>query len=156
MIIKKGDIVGRNSYNLDILFKIDKILETPNGKIALLKGIMIDETIEDLKVIEKDIARTNIKNLEQKIIKKIENLKIENRDDYTKVATGKILHLDGDKKYSEKSNKYYQRMGLNAIVKNIPENKQPYLVYNLLEIFKPDILVVTGHDRNDKKRKRIL
>lgn len=160
MIIKKGDIVGRNSYNLDILFKIDKIIETPKGKIALLKGIMIrieaDAPIEDLKVIEKDRARTNIKNLEQKIIKKIENFKIENRDEYIKVATGKILHLDGDKKYSEKSNRYYQRMGLNAIVKNIPENKQPYLVYNLLEIFKPDILVVTGHDRNDKKRKRIL
>jgi spore coat assembly protein len=56
---------------------------------------------------------------------------------------GKILHLDGDKKYSEKSLKYYQKLGLTAIVKNIPENKQPKLVYNLLKYYKPDILVIT-------------
>ena len=41
----------------------------------------------------------------------------------TKQQLGKILHLDGDKKYSYKSYKYYKRMGLNVIVKNIPEYK---------------------------------
>ena len=61
-------------------------------------------------------------------------------------TTGKILHLDGDRKYSEKSLKYYQKMGLKAIVKNIPENRQPKLVYNLLNFYKPDVLVITGHD----------
>ena len=66
-------------------------------------------------------------------------------------VTGKILHLDGDKRYSEKSAKYYKKMGLNAIVKNIPEYKQPRLVYNLLLYYKPDILVITGHDSMIKK-----
>ena len=42
-------------------------------------------------------------------------------------------------------------MGLQAIVKNIPENRQPKLVYNLLKYYNPDILVITGHDRNDSK-----
>ena len=37
-------------------------------------------------------------------------------------------------------------MGLNATVKNIPEYKQPKVVYNLLKIYNPDILVITGHD----------
>ena len=37
-------------------------------------------------------------------------------------------------------------MGLKAIVKNIPENRQPSLVYNLLMYYNPDILVITGHD----------
>lgn len=37
-------------------------------------------------------------------------------------------------------------MGLQAIVKNIPENRQPKLVYNLLMYYNPDILVITGHD----------
>ena len=41
---------------------------------------------------------------------------------------------------------YYNKMGLNAIVKNIPENRQPRAVYRLLSIYKPDILVITGHD----------
>ena len=68
-------------------------------------------------------------------------------------TTGKILHLDGDRKYSEKAKKYYQKTGLMAIVKNIPEYKQPRLVYSLLSHYKPDILVVTGHDGMIKKGK---
>lgn len=46
---------------------------------------------------------------------------------------------------------YYKKMGLNAVVKNIPENRQPKAVYRLLTIYNPEILVITGHDRNDKK-----
>ena len=41
---------------------------------------------------------------------------------------------------------YYKKMGLNAIVKNIPENKQSKMVKQLLMIYNPDILVITGHD----------
>lgn len=63
-----------------------------------------------------------------------------------KFITGKILHLDGDKRYSQKAYNYYKKMGLNAIVKNIPEYKQSKVVYNLLRIYKPDILIITGHD----------
>ena len=37
-------------------------------------------------------------------------------------------------------------MGLNAIVKNIPEHKQSSIVKSLLDKYNPDILVVTGHD----------
>lgn len=37
-------------------------------------------------------------------------------------------------------------MKINAIVKNISENRQPKVVYNLLKMYKPDILVITGHD----------
>lgn len=60
--------------------------------------------------------------------------------------TGKILHLDGDKKYSEKTVRYYKKMGLNAIVKNISESKQPQMVIPLLSKYNPDILIITGHD----------
>lgn len=42
-------------------------------------------------------------------------------------------------------------MGLDAIVKNIPENKQPNMVRQLLEKYNPDILVITGHDAMLKK-----
>ncbi len=68
--------------------------------------------------------------------------------------SGKILHLDGDKKYSEKSYNYYKKVGLNAIVKNIPEYRQPRVIYHLLEVYKPDILVVTGHDEMFRKGSR--
>ena len=39
-----------------------------------------------------------------------------------------------------------KKSGLSAIVKNIPEYKQPRAVYRLLKIYKPDILIITGHD----------
>ena len=70
----------------------------------------------------------------------------ENIELKQKIITGKILHLDGDRRYSQKSYNYYKKLGLNAIVKNIPEYKQPKEVYRLLKIYNPDILIITGHD----------
>ena len=67
------------------------------------------------------------------------------------VYTGKILHLDGDKRYTEKSMRYYKSLGLNAVVKNVPESKQPYVVKMLLDRYEPDVLVITGHDGMIKK-----
>lgn len=69
----------------------------------------------------------------------------------TQKNSAKILHLDGDRKYSEKSFRYYRKLGLNAIVKNIPESRQPKVVYKLLEHYNPDILVITGHDEMIRK-----
>lgn len=67
--------------------------------------------------------------------------------------TGKILHLDGDRKYSEKANNYYRNAGLNAIVKNISEKRQSLLITDLLRKYNPDILVITGHDRMINKNR---
>lgn len=65
----------------------------------------------------------------------------------------KLQSADGDRKYSQKAFKYYQKMGLMAIVKNIPEYKQPRVVYSMLSYYNPDILVVTGHDGMIRKNK---
>ena len=65
--------------------------------------------------------------------------------------TGRILHLDGDRKYAEKSAKYYKKLGLHAIVKNIAEADQPNIIKRLLSRYKPDIVVITGHDKMLKK-----
>ena len=48
---------------------------------------------------------------------------------------------------------YYKKCGLNSIVKNIPEDRQPREVYRLLRMYNPDILVITGHDGMIKKGK---
>ncbi len=68
--------------------------------------------------------------------------------------TGKILHLDGDRKYAEKSKQYYKKMGLNAIVENIPEDRQSEVIRRLLDQYNPDILVITGHDKMIKKGRK--
>ncbi len=84
-------------------------------------------------------------------INKIKELVQKDKRGVKSIYTGKILHLDGDKRYSDKSAKYYKSLGLNAVVKNIPENKQASVIKSLLEKYNPDILVITGHDGMIKK-----
>ena len=147
--IKKGDIVTRNSYKNDIMFEVKRVLKLVNSKkIAILKGIDVrveaDAPIEDLQIISKEEQIRREKEFEKRINIKTKSKKI-NYDNRRKeiVHTGRILHLDGDKRYSEKSVMYYKKMGVNAIVKNIPENRQSKVVYRLLTIYNPEILVIT-------------
>lgn len=167
-LIKKGDIVARKSYEKDILFLVKNIIHTPSKKIAILKGLVdrieVDSDIEDLEIVDKQTVNKKIETFHSKMDSKITETKEKrNTDEYKigilsqnsrnkeKIITGKILHLDGDRKYSQKSYYYYKKLGLNAIVKNIPEYRQPRVIYHLLQKYNPDILVITGHDGMIKK-----
>lgn len=158
--VKKGDIVARKSHNKDVVFVVDLIIE---NKIAILTGITTrlkaDSPIEDLEIVDKKEVINIYKSIDEKIDKTLCNKGII-KNNFLKrsdkiIYTGRILHLDGDRKYSEKSNMYYKKMGLKAVVRNIPENRQPNVVNTLIERYRPDILVVTGHDRNDKSWTRL-
>lgn len=139
--IRKGDIVGRKSYGKDILFVVDKIIKSSNCKFCILKGLTVrieaDSPIEDLELIEKSKVAKHIEDFENKLVGRTRQIR------KAVYGSGRILHLDGDKRYSIKSAKYYKNLGLDAIVKNIPENKQAMQVRALLERYKPDILVIT-------------
>ncbi len=155
MKIKKGDIVGRKSYGKDVFFIVDKILKSRlNNESAILKGLNIrvvaDSPTEDLEIISKDEIINSIKLSDIELEQRIENSKIK-KQIRQRIYTGKILHLDGDRKYSEKSSRYYNKIGLNAIVKNIAENKQSKVVIPLLNKYNPDILIITGHDAMFKR-----
>lgn len=155
---KKGDIVVRKSYNKDIIFYIKQILKVPSGNIATLCGVFerieADSKLDDLELLDKkvisEVSRDAANKLNSRIEEKYNSYRFNIIDEDSrlreKFITGRILHLDGDKRYSQKSYNYYKKMGLNAIVKNIPEYKQPRVIYNLLRIYKPDILIITGHD----------
>lgn len=157
--IRKGDLVARKSYEKDVIFYVKRIIKTTNGDIAILCGlsrrIEADSNVEDLEKIDvkriRNILKQENKQLKERIYKYNQKYKIgiiESKDKRLgeKIVTGKILHLDGDRRYSQKSYNYYKKLGLNAVVKNIPEYRQPRLVYQLLKTYKPDILIVTGHD----------
>ena len=150
--IRKGDIVGRKSYGKDIYFKVNHIIKRTDEKIAILSGLIerieADSPIEDLEIISKEEVVKRIKDLDKRIIS------VKEKRSNQKLISGKILHLDGDRKYSEKSYNYYKKVGLNATVKNIPEYRQPRVVKRLLEIYNPDILVITGHDGMLKRGKK--
>ena len=157
--IKKGDIVSRNSYGNDIIFSVVRIMKNET-RIALLKGIDVrieaDAPLTDLQIVSREEQIKREKELEQRILTMIEKEK-KSKDNRRKeiIHTGRILHLDGDRKYSEKSKMYYRKMGLNAVVRNIPEYKQSQVINKLLMIYNPDILVITVHDLNDKKWNKI-
>ncbi len=157
--IKKGDIVARISYGKDILFEVQNFIEIKQRKQAILKGITVrieaNAPIEDLEKVEKELVVRNLRSLESRLEDRIKKtvskepkrFNIFNKNIYgedgIRVKTGVILHLDGDRKYSEKSARYYRSVGLNAVVKNIPENKQAIMVQSLLQKYNPDILVIT-------------
>lgn len=125
--IKKGDIVGRKSYGKDIIFRVTNIIENPKEKVAILNGIVerieADSNVSDLELIEKEEVKRKLKELDNILEKRIEksvekyedrNYKIgvitNNTRAKEKIVTGKILHLDGDRKYSEKSYRYYKKI----------------------------------------------
>lgn len=86
--IRKGDIVGRISYNKDIIFMVKDIT---NKKKVILQGIferiIVDSDINDLVLINKEEFR------KIEIIKDLEYIKKENRIEENTI-TGTILHLD--------------------------------------------------------------
>ncbi len=146
--VRKGDIVARKSHNKDVIFVVDRIIK---NQIAILTGITTrlkaDSYIDDLEIIDKREVQKVFDEINEKIVNHANNTEIEKNSLFKRsnkvIYTGKILHLDGDKRYSEKSNMYYKKMGLKAIVRNIPESRQVSVVNNLIDRYKPDILVIT-------------
>ena len=134
MNFKKGDIVSRISHNNDVIFKILKI----EGNIAYLKGtdvrLYADADVSDLILTEE-------REEEMPIV----DLIGQDRDEYFYLP-GKILHIDGDQDYLDKSLMFYKKAGVLAIGKRVSESEMPSKIDLLLNEVKPDILVITGHD----------
>lgn len=108
---------------------------------------MVEDRINKMeKMVENRIEKC-LKDPKYSFCKNKSFLKWNEKRGNKEFYTGKILHLDGDKRYTEKSMRYYKSLGLNAVVKNVPENKQPYVIKMLLDRYQPDILVITGHER---------
>lgn len=135
-MLKIGDLVTRKSYCNDLVFRIDDI----NDDIYILSGVNIrlcaDAPIEDLVKYEQDIDR------EEDYID--DNFKLE-RDDYFYLP-GKVLHIDSDDEYLERCLNYYKKVNIWAQGVLKKECELQNSIYNLLNEYKPDIVVITGHD----------
>ena len=144
-----GDLVTRNSYNNDTIFKIIKI----ENNIVYLKGVTVrlyaDSDVDDLKsfenkekeVIEKDDRNFIKLNLTDKF----------NRNEYFYLP-GKILHIDGDKEYLERCLKFYKDSNILAYGIYSKEEEVSSNIKKYLEDINPDIVVITGHDSYNKKK----
>lgn len=140
-----GDIVTRNSYNNDIVFKIVEI----NDDTCLLCGVNIrliaDSIIDDLKKYNNEIN-------EDDVVLDILEYKSLDRNEFFYLP-GKILHIDSDEEYLNKCNNFYKKNRVKAYGVLCFENDLESNIKNYLEIYKPDILVITGHDAYYRKRK---
>ena len=147
MMFKIGDYVTRKSYGNDILFVIVDILDD----VAYLKGydvrLYADSNLDDLVLVPEKEDNSDDRNDALKI-KDMLNL---DRSEYFYLP-GKILHIDGDKDYLNRCIDFYKEMHLEAYGVNMEENKFENEILNCLNEYKPDILVVTGHDSFKKNK----
>lgn len=144
MQINKGDYVSRNSYNNDTIFKVINIKDG----IYYLKGLEVrlyaDASFDDLRVEENVVADEKIDEVD------IKN-ELLTRGDYFYLPA-KVLHIDGDEEYLNRCLKFYKRNGILAIGKKINEKNIYEQIQGLLKEYKPDIVIITGHDAYLRKK----
>lgn len=150
-MIGVGDIVSRNSYNNDIVFEVLSI----NGNKAILKGVdfrlYADSDIDDLVKEEK----VNSDGDDRKIIEDNQkNLNLD-RDEYFYLP-GVVLHIDSDDDYLKRCMRFYDSMKVKAFGVNIEEKDIAEKLPGYLEKYKPDIVVITGHDAYIKKKEDVM
>lgn len=145
--IAKGDYVTRNSYNNDTVFKVINIKDG----IVYLKGAEVrlyaDAKIEDLQLESVVIEDETLDDIEIKE-------ELLTRGDYFYLPP-KVLHIDGDEDYLQRCLKFYKKNGIMAIGKKINEKNIYEQMPILLREFKPDIVIITGHDAYYKKKGEI-
>ncbi len=143
-MFKIKDAVTRKSYNNDIVFTIEDIIDD----IYILKGLNVRltaDSYEDDLVLYKGEIKPNDESLIERID---ENL---DREDFFYLP-GKILHIDGDKEYLDRCLKLYKRFNVMAYGITMKEEDIKNHIKEHLESIRPDILVITGHDAYYKKK----
>lgn len=171
MSIRVGDTVTRKSYGNDILFNVLSI--DKNKNIAMLQGLDVrlvaDAPLDDIKKIDpnrlrKEIEKSDLQNLESlRIIQRERRFmreknewaqagylgKREDHDEQNSIAfeiPGTVLHLDGDGTYLERCLAVYKELGVPVKGIHMPESEMPSKTPQLLKQYKPNVLVITGHD----------
>ena len=149
MLFKIGDLVSRNSYDNDTLFKITEI----DNDIVFLKGVEVrlyaDSPMRDLK-LEKNVDE-QIESDQIFIDTMTEKFRLD-RNEYFYLP-GKVLHIDGDDEYLERCINFYKKMKIKSYGLNLKEEVIAIDIDRYLKKLKPDIVVITGHDFFYKNRK---
>ncbi|MBD2848321.1 sporulation peptidase YabG [Paenibacillus sp. IB182496] len=159
--MKQGDLVVRNSYGGDVLFRIAAITH----RTAVLKGtdyrLLADAPVDDLAQVadpERVGATQQVRIKASASVLRMERQRreAERQEERPEQAAGqsqgyfelpgKVLHLDGDGIYMRKSMQLYGQMRVPAHGVHIHESQMPEVLHRLLPQLRPDIVVITGHD----------
>ena len=172
MDVQLNDIVGRISYGSDLLFRVIAIRELNGRKLAILYGeefrLVADAPLDDLIKIheeERNSRHDTTKELQDQSNRLFtQDLELQQQKngyessngyryngDYFQLP-GRVLHVDGDASFLQKCLDLYERFGIpvNGVFCN--EKEMPYKIGSLLDHYRPDILVVTGHDSYSKSK----
>jgi spore coat assembly protein len=173
--IKIMDIVGRRSYNCDILFRVIDIRKINDQNVAILYGedfrLVADAPYDDLVVINQNervrLSRES-RTLEEQSLKLFtqdvdllrQRQEYEATGGYVKPSNyfqipGRVLHLDGDPSYLKKCMALYEKIGVPVLGIHCNEKEMPYKIGELMDYYRPDILVITGHDAYSKAKGKI-
>lgn len=135
MSYQVGDYVTRESHQHDVVFIIVKI----KNETAFLKGVCVrleaDAPLEDLKKYEEE-DRGSEDDLE---------LELELKGNFFYLPA-KILHIDADVDYLKRCMRFYQRHKVKAVGKRLEEKEISKSIFELLSMYQPDIVIITGHD----------
>ncbi|MDQ0216205.1 spore coat assembly protein [Oikeobacillus pervagus] len=172
MKLQKNEIVGRLSYQCDMLFRVIDIIMMDGEETAILYGedyrLIADAPLFDLVPLDTK-KRQEISKHERSLEKQSFELfcqdlhLIKERQLYETTTgyqrdlnifqiPGRVLHIDGDPSYLRKCLDVYKEIGVPVIGVYCQENEMPNKIDVLLDRYRPDILVITGHDAYSKSK----
>ncbi len=141
-----GDYVTRQSYNNDIIFRIIDIKDD----IYYLKGVSVRLYADSFK---DDLVLYNAAGDMDSFRPTLDEYRDLNRNEFFYLP-GIILHLDGDEEYLDKCMSFYKKNKIKAYGLYIRESEMASQVNTLLKKYKPDILVLTGHDSFSRTKRQ--
>ena len=157
--IKIGDIVARKSHGQDIYFSVVDIVGKDGAKpVYVLRGLFYRiEADSDAE----DLVKQDYKNVQMNLQRAILNVKRNTyRYRYTnrlhwlnrfRERPGRILQFDSSERFLNMCKNNYKEAGINVVGIVAEEREQPSMVKRALNDYKPDILILTGHDGIKKK-----
>ncbi|MFJ7978585.1 sporulation peptidase YabG [Peribacillus sp. JNUCC 23] len=172
MNVQVNDIVGRSSYRCDILFRVIDIRLVGGEQVAILYGedirLIADAPFDDLIKINDEERQTRQKTSEAlqeqsyHLFSQDKQLQTEKSNyqssdgyryngEYFQIP-GKVLHVDGDASYLNKCLTLYEKIGIPVKGIYCNEKEMPNRIGSLIDQYRPDILVITGHDAYSKSK----
>jgi spore coat assembly protein len=140
MVILKED-VRKIIYVIDMINKDKAYISGLNYRIR-----MVTRTDELLPATTEQVETEN--KITEDYLQKIYQSKTRVTKNY---LLGKILHIDGDKKYLDKCIRLYKEVGVFAYGVTVKENEMASVTQKLILELAPDIVILTGHDVYNKK-----
>lgn len=174
--IEVGDIVGRVSHGSDILFKVTNIAKGEESRV-LLRGLdvrlfadaplgdLVKKSPQEISKMRQEFIKKNSECMRRIFERRVEdksrfllrggmieqNFMRADEPEHFELP-GTVVHLDGDKDYLDLCKATYNQLRITTYGFEVSEENQPNVVMEYLKEYKPDILVLTGHDGIIKNR----